>query len=94
MNLLNDIKAPDSYPVDCSFIDLNQSTSTGVVFFMDPNNQQLVESIEVGISTTSDIGFNEDDIIFIYSIITGFVVVLILFVTMIRQLKKISPKLF
>lgn len=88
---LNDVKAPDSYPVDCDFITLSQ---TGVVFFMDPNTQQLVQSIEINTWFNSTFWFNQDDIIFMYWIETWFICVLILFVTLVRNLRKIAPNLF
>lgn len=94
MTELEQLKAPASYPVDCSFTELNSATNTGVVFFMDPNNQQLVQSIEVWIVSQQSIWFAYDDLIFIFSIMTGFITTFILFLTLIRQLKKISPKLF
>jgi len=60
---------------------------------MDSDTQQLVQSVEVSIEQSST-GFNEDDIVFLYSIETGFVIVLIFMYTMYRNLRKISPYLF
>lgn len=88
---LQDVKAPDSYPIDCDFITLS---GTWVVFFMEPTNQTLVQSIEISTGNTTTWNFTKEDIDFIYSVETGFLVVLILLTMLMRNLRKIGPKLF
>lgn len=88
---LQELKAPAAYPVDCSFTALS---NTWVVFFMNPDTQQLVESVEVSTWINSDVGFSKEDVDFLYSVETGFLVVIMLTITLIRQFRKISPLLF
>lgn len=88
MIALNWVKSPDSYPVSCNFTNL---TYSWVVLFMDPNNQKLVPSLEVYKPET---WMDPQNMLFIYSIETGFFVVLIGVVMLYRQFAKISSYFF
>jgi len=81
----------NSYAVDCDFLALSDS---GSVFFMDTDTQQLTHAIPLTSAVSSGVDFTENDILMIYSIETGFIVVAILFFGMMRQFKKIAPLLF
>jgi hypothetical protein len=81
--------ADNYYPVSCDFTTLSYS---GTVFFQNPNNLHYDYSMEVYRLEVPE--FTQTDLDFIYSITTGFMVVLIGFWTLARQLRKISPLLF
>ncbi len=87
---LNSLDSPTTYPVDCDFVSLSNS---GVVFFEDPILMTVTKAFSVytppGNSWLSDATLTD-----IYGIETGFVVVVILVSGLIRQFRKISPKLF
>lgn len=85
---LEDIKAPDSYPVDCNFENLNW---TWVVLFMDPLNQQLVESIEVNTLWTNGTWFTMQDLEFIYLVEFILIILSIYSYLLIRLTKRIFP---
>lgn len=89
---LNDMQAPDAYPVECDFITLD---STGAVFFMDTDTQQLTIWLQVSKeSTISTDWIQEQTVIDIYGIETAFICVILMTTTLIRNLRKISPNLF
>lgn len=88
---LNLYKSPDAFPVDCDFITLS---GTGVVFFMDPNSQQLVQSIEINTGAVPQQGFTKADIDFFYIVESSFLLIILIALTLIRQFRKFSPKTF
>lgn len=82
-------QAEGYYPVSCDFSTLSYS---GTVFFQNPNNLHYDYSMEVYALEVPQL--THTDLDFVYSIQTGFMIVLIGFWTIARQLRKISPLLF
>lgn len=85
----NVYSADGYYPIACDFSTLS---GTGMVFFQNPNNLHydhgtVVLNYEAPNFTSGDIGF-------VYSVETGFIVVLIGIWTIAKNLRKISPLLF
>ena len=81
--------ADNYYPVSCDFTTLSYS---GTVFFQNPNNLHYDSAMEVYRLDVPE--FTQTDLDFLYSVTTGFMVVLIGFWTLARQFRKISPLLF
>ena len=77
------------YPVSCDFSTLSYS---GTVFFQNPNNLHYDYAMEVYLLDVPQL--TQTDLDFVFSIQTGFMILLIGFWTIARQLRKISPLLF
>ncbi len=86
---LTDLHSPDSYPVECDFITL---TNTGVVFFMDPETEMLTTGIEVSISASTESWISTEDVQFVYTIETAFIILVIWINCIARNIRKFAPK--
>ena len=87
---LSDLYVAKGYhPIACDFSTLS---GTGMVFFQDPNNLKYDHGTVV--MNYEAPNFTSDDIAFVFSVETGFIVVLIGIWTIAKNLRKISPYLF
>lgn len=83
---LNDRFSPSSYPVDCDFVNLS---STGIVWFENPDTFALNGLEVVSESQFSSGTFTLEQLEDVYAMETGFTVVSVLLWTMMKQMRKI-----